>query len=145
KTMATAITAFHSALRTLVRRNGSGCGPASGCFRLVLCSLMAASSAEPVRANARSERRFLSRPGRNPLAMLAHKRIICRRYFRFPETVMLARRALLAVAGVLSLMSVSAAEQTYPDLESQWRSTVRGDQWDPSKPPGLAQEAPLTP
>ena len=58
---------------------------------------------------------------------------------------MFSRCALLAWAGVLALVPAPAVAQTYPDFESQWRSSVRGDQWDPSKPPGLAQEAPLTP
>jgi hypothetical protein len=35
--------------------------------------------------------------------------------------------------------------QTYPDFESQWRSAGVGDAWDPAKPAGLAQQAPLTP
>ena len=56
------------------------------------------------------------------------------------------RRALLVLAaGVLSLTPLCAGAQTYPDFESQWRSSVAGDQWDPTKPPGLAQQAPLTP
>jgi hypothetical protein len=33
----------------------------------------------------------------------------------------------------------------YPDFESQWRNDGSGDVWDPSKPAGLAQQAPLTP
>jgi hypothetical protein len=40
----------------------------------------------------------------------------------------------------------AATAQTYPDFESQWKNpnTDRGDAWDPSKPPGLAQQPPLT-
>jgi hypothetical protein len=38
-----------------------------------------------------------------------------------------------------------AGAATYPDFEGQWRGTQAGDAWDPTKPPGLAQQAPLTP
>jgi hypothetical protein len=40
-----------------------------------------------------------------------------------------------------------AADAKYPDLESQWRNPAAGksDAWDPAKPAGLAQQAPLTP
>src|SRR4051794_30039356 len=50
------------------------------------------------------------------------------------------------VAALLMALATSPADaQTYPDFESQWRSTGKGDAWDPSKPAGLAQQAPLTP
>jgi hypothetical protein len=61
---------------------------------------------------------------------------------------MLARRALVvtALAVIMSAgASAAIAAETYPDFESQWRSAERGDSWDPKKPPGLAQQAPLTP
>jgi hypothetical protein len=49
----------------------------------------------------------------------------------------------LAVA-IIAPASASLA-QTYPDFESQWRNAGRSDAWDPAKPPGLTQQAPLTP
>jgi len=53
------------------------------------------------------------------------------------------------LAAVLALAAVAAAgpgrAETYPEFEGQWRSTVAGDAWDPGKPAGLAQDAPLTP
>src|SRR5262249_44898823 len=67
------------------------------------------------------------------------------------------RRAMTYVgftyAGFLALLLAdialagAAAAQTYPDFESQWKTlnADRGDAWDPSKPPGLAQQPPLTP
>jgi len=33
----------------------------------------------------------------------------------------------------------------YPDFRGQWSRTANSAQWDPSKPPGLRQEPPLTP
>ncbi len=58
----------------------------------------------------------------------------------------------MAFAAVLVTASiqVSAQAQQYPDFESQWRNPAaeRGDHsdaWDPTKPAGLAQQAPLTP
>jgi hypothetical protein len=40
-----------------------------------------------------------------------------------------------------------AADTKYPDFESQWRNpaAVQGDPWDPAKPAGLGQQAPLIP
>ena len=52
--------------------------------------------------------------------------------------------ATLVVA--IATPAIAAAE--YPDFESQWRNpTARpgGNPWDPSKPMGLGQQAPLTP
>jgi hypothetical protein len=49
----------------------------------------------------------------------------------------------LAAIGFLNAQGPGAAE-TYPDFESQWRSTAGGDAWDPTRPAGLAQQAPLT-
>jgi len=49
----------------------------------------------------------------------------------------------------LVLTAVAAQAQTdakYPDLKGQWmRPASEGLQWDPSKPPGRGQQAPLTP
>lgn len=53
---------------------------------------------------------------------------------------------------ILALLSLScapalAAEQ-YPDFQAQWRNPTAnqgGNPWDPNKPMGLAQQAPLTP
>ena len=52
--------------------------------------------------------------------------------------------ALLALAGA----PVWAADIEYPDFEAQWRNPTAnqgGNPWDPNKPMGLAQQAPLTP
>jgi hypothetical protein len=54
--------------------------------------------------------------------------------------------AVLLTASV-SLINVGAYahdETLYPDLSSQW-IRIGPTQWDPSKPAGLAQQAPLTP
>jgi hypothetical protein len=53
----------------------------------------------------------------------------------------------IAAAITLTIMACSAwahDESKYPDFSGQWRR-VGGTQWDPSKPPGLRQQAPLTP
>ncbi len=52
--------------------------------------------------------------------------------------------AALALAAIVSAAAPAFA-QTYPDFESQWRNTSGTGAWDPGKPPGLAQQAPLTP
>jgi hypothetical protein len=63
---------------------------------------------------------------------------------------MLRRNAIssLALAGAL-LMTVAGAqafdETKYPDWSGQWRKPQGiGNQWDQTKPPGRAQQAPLT-
>jgi hypothetical protein len=63
---------------------------------------------------------------------------------------MLMRRAIGWLAAVLALSSVpaTAADLLYPDFAAQWRNPTAnrgGNPWDPSKPMGLAQQAPLTP
>jgi hypothetical protein len=73
-------------------------------------------------------------------------RNICRRAARLatPIWAMLA----MTVSG-----AVAFDETKYPDLKGQWRRAERGDiaggfgglRYDPSKPPLLGQEAPLTP
>jgi len=41
---------------------------------------------------------------------------------------------------------VSGSAETFPDFESQWRNPAAArEAWDPSKPAGSAQQAPLTP
>jgi hypothetical protein len=63
---------------------------------------------------------------------------------------MLRRNSIsgLAFAGAL-LMTVTGAqafdETKYPDWSGQWRKPQGvGNQWDQTKPPGRAQQAPLT-
>jgi hypothetical protein len=63
-----------------------------------------------------------------------------------------ARSAPAAIVALIVLAFVPAAgapaaglAETYPDLESQWRNAGQDDAWDPTKPAGLAQQAPLTP
>jgi hypothetical protein len=65
---------------------------------------------------------------------------------------MLCRRSLVAtaLAGVLLATMVGAEafdDAIYPNLKGQWRRTEPGDptRFDPSKPAGRGQEAPLTP
>jgi hypothetical protein len=53
---------------------------------------------------------------------------------------------VLAAALSMTLASARAAkEQRYPDLNGQWSRAHPRSQWDPSKPRGLQQQAPLTP
>ena len=55
-----------------------------------------------------------------------------------------AAAVLLALAGT----PASGTDMKYPDWESQWRNPTAGrggNPWDPTKPMGLAQQAPLTP
>src|SRR5262245_43085763 len=52
--------------------------------------------------------------------------------------------ALLAFAAAPAI----GAEMKYPDIQAQWRNPTAnrgGNPWDPNKPMGLAQGAPLTP
>jgi hypothetical protein len=64
---------------------------------------------------------------------------------------MLNRSALRAVAtaatvAIASSGAVAFDETKYPDWSGQWmRPPGVGFQWDTTRPPGLAQEAPLTP
>jgi hypothetical protein len=60
------------------------------------------------------------------------------------------RKSIGLLMGLLPLISapVIAAEMKYPDFEAQWRNPTAGrggNPWDPTKPMGLAQQAPLTP
>ena len=70
------------------------------------------------------------------------------------KTVMPGRRpfgVLTTVIALLLAITVSPAigeGMKYPDWESQWRNPTAGrggNPWDPTKPMGLAQQAPLTP
>jgi hypothetical protein len=63
---------------------------------------------------------------------------------------MLYRNHIGAMAAAMLMafaVPAIAADMKYPDLESQWRSptAAHGDPWDPAKPAGLGQQAPLTP
>src|SRR5258708_39137326 len=64
---------------------------------------------------------------------------------------MLARHLMrcLAFAAAMAMMIAAAAafdETKYPDWSGQWwRPRGVGFQWDQTKPPGLGQQAPLTP
>ena len=53
----------------------------------------------------------------------------------------------IALAAVLVSSAVAAAEEAkkYPDWEGLWNRGSPVGSWDPSKPPGLGQQAPLTP
>jgi hypothetical protein len=50
----------------------------------------------------------------------------------------------IAVVLATASLPASAVTQKYPDFESQWRNSGPGDAWDPGKPAGPAQAAPLT-
>jgi hypothetical protein len=56
---------------------------------------------------------------------------------------------VIALAATLSLTLANALahdEAKYPDWSGQWAKANRvGNQWDPTKPPGLGQQAPLSP
>ena len=53
--------------------------------------------------------------------------------------------SLVLISGCLLSLSAMAFDETkYPDWEGGWRRSG-GVQWDPSKPPGPTQQAPLTP
>jgi hypothetical protein len=57
-------------------------------------------------------------------------------------------RNMLVLAALAIMISAAAAfdEAKYPDWSGQWmRPPGVGFQWDSTKPPGLAQQAPLTP
>ena len=61
-----------------------------------------------------------------------------------------SRSSIAALATAALLMTVSGAaafdESKYPDWSGQWRRTRGvGVVWDETKPPGLGQQAPLTP
>ncbi len=64
---------------------------------------------------------------------------------------MTSRTALLALVTLVPIVvaPASGAEMKYPDWESQWRRTTAGgtggNSWDPTRPIGIRQEAPLTP
>src|SRR4051812_30587514 len=54
----------------------------------------------------------------------------------------------VALAVGLALISAVASaqdERNYPDFTAQWSRAPAGGQWDPSRPGGLRQQAPLTP
>ena len=64
---------------------------------------------------------------------------------------MVSGRSSLGAVALAATMSMALAparaadEQRYPDLNGQWSRAHARSQWDPSKPRGLAQQAPLTP
>ncbi len=54
----------------------------------------------------------------------------------------------LALVLAMTIAPAAGAEMKYPDMESQWRNPTAGrggNPWDPNKPMGLRQGAPLTP
>ncbi len=48
-------------------------------------------------------------------------------------------------AGVAAQGQAARDQSRYPDFYGQWSRTANSAQWDPSKPPGLKQQPPLTP
>jgi hypothetical protein len=65
------------------------------------------------------------------------------RHRRLKRSRMRACAALVAM--LLALAVAPGLAEPDPRFEGQWRSAVNGDAWDPGKPAGLAQQAPLTP
>ncbi len=58
------------------------------------------------------------------------------------------RTLVLSAALTIAVSGARAHDETkYPDLRGQWvnASPDPGDQWDPTKPPGIGQQPPLTP
>jgi hypothetical protein len=55
-----------------------------------------------------------------------------------------AHPAAILMAALAFAPAAGRCGATYPYFESQWRSAAGSEAWDPSKPAGLAQEAPLT-
>ena len=60
------------------------------------------------------------------------------------------RKCIGAVAAAMLTVFAApgiAVDMKYPDFESQWRipDGVKGDPWDPARPAGLGQQAPLIP
>jgi len=60
-------------------------------------------------------------------------------YYRIPVCTIAAAAAFGLTIGA----AYAVDDSTYPNFSSQW-IRVGGVQWDPSKPQGLKQEAPLT-
>ena len=60
---------------------------------------------------------------------------------------MFDRIAVGAMALLIMGATAQAFDETkYPDWSGQWKKPPRiGNQWDQTKPPGRAQQAPLTP
>jgi len=48
-------------------------------------------------------------------------------------------------ASVVALSDARSQQAKYPDWNGQWIKSDRGNAWDPTKPGGRAQQAPLTP
>src|SRR5262249_16907390 len=60
------------------------------------------------------------------------------------ETLLL----LITLAIMVAATPAATRDVLYPDFESQWRNPTAGrggNPWDPTKPMGLGQRAPLTP
>src|ERR1700756_710550 len=58
------------------------------------------------------------------------------------------RASIAFLAALLMSASALGAGKQYPDIQAQWRNPTAnqgGNPWDPNKPMGLAQQAPLTP
>src|SRR5436853_6054493 len=57
----------------------------------------------------------------------------------------LLRPSLIGLVLLTATALPSALAETYPDFESQWRNPASDrEAWDPTRPAGLAQQAPLT-
>src|SRR5262249_36590370 len=87
------------------------------------------------------DRRIRLRPASRPATVSAKSEIVM-----IPHRGMVGAIAL-AAALVMMLSSAAAFDETkYPDWSGQWKRTRGvGVVWDETKPPGLGQQAPLTP
>src|SRR5262245_40478129 len=77
------------------------------------------------------------------LARREHRTITGRTAMRFERST-----SAIALAAILTISSGAQAQDAskYPDWSGQWRRAEGGpNRYDPSKPPGRAQEIPLTP
>src|SRR5207248_1253991 len=65
------------------------------------------------------------------------------------ETAMISRSSIgaaaLAAALCMSVAAMAEDAKTYPDWDGLWGRGSPVGAWDPAKPPGPRQEAPLTP
>ncbi len=63
-------------------------------------------------------------------------------------TSMIDRSTILAIAFAATMLTATGAgahdESNYPDFNAQWIRAHPRSQWDPSRPRGLQQQAPLT-
>src|SRR5437773_3968059 len=71
---------------------------------------------------------------------------ITRRIAMAPRNVIATGALIAFVIAVAAVRAQDVSLATYPDWSGQWvRPMGMGAAWDPTKPPGRGQQAPLTP